>query len=459
MISFSRKRYVALLWGISVLFSMESKGASIQQTISISSTAEPDQTTKQLDTLDAHQSETETQPTMHDLTAAEYRVAAETAVSTTVENKVSYISDSSTVGLVVMNTEAVTTSSSDPQHGSIAAPAVTTASSKEHSSHNTTSSETAKHTELPQSQSTSIGMNAPATAPATTPAATPATVSEMSSTTVAMSSSMSTYINELDATNKSYSTISPDNSMPATQNFSSHSNFSTNATITNTTSEASHEFDPDSTSSPDRISEISTVSTELSSMSQPVSATRSLIFTSHPSDTARQNSTTELLTSSVSTDPANSTAVSTSLAGVLIPRVPKMLPIPTTKSTPAITTAVHEISPSTEVKPCSVHGVMKQCLIAIASLAGVATIFMVSTIVLCVKLSARKYKVKRPRQETEMMCISSLLPDPDRNYNYTRQRNPITNGVLVIPNGRDYDADGGDDLTLSSFLPDNDRYI
>ncbi|XP_053195451.1 P-selectin glycoprotein ligand 1 [Scomber japonicus] len=347
-------------------------------------------------------------------------------------------------------------------------------------------------------------MNVSAAAPSTAPV----TVSEISSVTVAMSSSMSTYINELHVTTKSYSTNSSDDSTQAARNFSSPSKLSTTATTTNTSSEASEVLTPNSTASPTRISEISAVSTELSSVSQPVSATRSLISTSHVPDTAKPSSTTESPTPSISTDPAkstaespthsistdpanstaespipsistdpanstaepptpsistdpaNSTAVSTSLVGVLIPRVPKKLPIPTTKSTPATTTAAHEVSkcpPITEVKPCSSRRVVNICLITIASLALLATIFMVSTIVLCVKLSARKYKVRKPHYETEMMCISTLLPD--RTNNYTRERNPIANGVRVFPNGRDYDDDGGDDVTLSSFLPDNDRYI
>lgn len=96
---------------------------------------------------------------------------------------------------------------------------------------------------------------------------------------------------------------------------------------------------------------------------------------------------------------------------------------------------------------------------AIAALAAVATAFMVATVVLCARLSSRSYKykvkVKKPSQETEMMCISSLLPE--LNYSYSRQRNPVANGVLVIPSGRDSDEDMGDNLTLSSFLPENER--
>uniref|UniRef100_A0A3Q1JD53 Selectin P ligand n=1 Tax=Anabas testudineus TaxID=64144 RepID=A0A3Q1JD53_ANATE len=136
------------------------------------------------------------------------------------------------------------------------------------------------------------------------------------------------------------------------------------------------------------------------------------------------------------------------------------LPVATTKSTTTTAeapTKAPKRSTTTECQPCSTLGVVKQCLIIIASLAGLATIFMVSTIVLCVKLSGKKYKVNKRQQGTEMMCISSLMPE--RNYSYTRQRNPISNGVLVIPTGGDSDEEGGDNLTLSSFLPENDRFV
>ncbi|TKS84493.1 P-selectin glycoprotein ligand 1 [Collichthys lucidus] len=175
--------------------------------------------------------------------------------------------------------------------------------------------------------------------------------------------------------------------------------------------------------------------------------------------TAGLSSTTEPTTTTSETNSTNTTTASnsTSPGAILFPRVPKRLPIPTSKSTPATTTVSREASNNAEAKTCSTRGVVKQCLIAIASLAALATIFMVSTIVLCTKLSARKYKVTKPQTATEMMCISSLLPE--RDYIYTRQRNPVSNGVLVMHHGGDSDEDAGDNLTLSSFLPDNDRYV
>ena len=113
--------------------------------------------------------------------------------------------------------------------------------------------------------------------------------------------------------------------------------------------------------------------------------------------------------------------------------------------------------PRTDVQPCSTRALVTQSLIAIACLAVLATIFMVTTIVLCTKLSSRKYRVKKPQQATEMMCISALLPESD--YSYMRRRNPVPNGILVMHHGGDSDEDGGDNLTLSSFLPENDRYV
>uniref|UniRef100_A0A8D3DJ05 P-selectin glycoprotein ligand 1 n=1 Tax=Scophthalmus maximus TaxID=52904 RepID=A0A8D3DJ05_SCOMX len=178
------------------------------------------------------------------------------------------------------------------------------------------------------------------------------------------------------------------------------------------------------------------------------------VSTSRFLDTAGSSSATTFSSGS-----SGSTAVvSTSVAGILIPR--KQTPTPSSSSTPAATAAPCEVSKGptgAEVQPCSTRVVMNHCLIAIASLAVLATIFMISTIILCTKLSSRKYKVKRPPQSTEMMCISALLPE--RNYNYSRQRNPVANGVLVIPSGGDSDEDGGDNLTLSSFLPENDRFV
>ncbi|XP_008324103.2 P-selectin glycoprotein ligand 1 [Cynoglossus semilaevis] len=187
-------------------------------------------------------------------------------------------------------------------------------------------------------------------------------------------------------------------------------------------------------------------------------------------------STTDPPTSTVSTtDPPTTSSVSTSPTGSSVVYVPRKLPPPsttlspstiltrsttattTTTTTATTTTAGCGVIPSLGVQPCSTRGLVKQCLIIVACLAVLTTIFMVSTIVLCTKVSTRKYKLRRPQQSTEMMCISSLLPE--RNYTYARQRSPVSNGVLVIHDRADSEEELGDNLTLSSFLPDNDRYV
>uniref|UniRef100_A0A8C2ZYQ0 P-selectin glycoprotein ligand 1 n=1 Tax=Cyclopterus lumpus TaxID=8103 RepID=A0A8C2ZYQ0_CYCLU len=231
------------------------------------------------------------------------------------------------------------------------------------------------------------------------------------------------------------------------------------------TSEAAPVFDH-------TIRETFPTSTEFLSTTKLVSVTKTPVSTSQSPGTAGLSSTAEsptiafstespISTTKVSTADADvsTTDISTSPTGILIPREPNKVPVPTTKSTPVTTTAPREVSkspPSSKVQPCYKRRAMEHCLVAIASLAALATIFMVSTIILCTKLSKRKYKFKKPLPATEMMCISALLPE--RIATYSRQRNPVTNGVLVIHDDADSDEDGGDNLTLSSFLPENDRF-
>ncbi|KAM4532833.1 P-selectin glycoprotein ligand 1 [Fundulus diaphanus] len=246
----------------------------------------------------------------------------------------------------------------------------------------------------------------------------------------------------------------------------------TNTTSPPTTSAASHV----STQQPTSITEIrseaattpatdestqsaatfsgSTASVTTSAVVQ--STTSELPSTSHSAPATTSSNPTSTGPASTSTDSSNTTtANSTSPAGVLIPRDLAS----TTTRAPSTTEAPcrpSNGSTSSQILPCSTKGVVKQCLVVIAVLALVATVFIVTTIVLCIKLSARKYKVRKPPPATEMMCISSLLPD--KSPAYTRQRNPVSNGVLVFPVG-DSDEEGGDNLTLSSFLPENDRYV
>ncbi|XP_043094906.1 P-selectin glycoprotein ligand 1 [Puntigrus tetrazona] len=99
-------------------------------------------------------------------------------------------------------------------------------------------------------------------------------------------------------------------------------------------------------------------------------------------------------------------------------------------------------------------GLVSRCLIAIASMAALTTIFIVSTICLATKLSGYRYRHKAHiLQETEMVCISALMNDTDHPVPKPR-RHPKSNGAL-IPNTEDGDPDG-DNLTLNSFLPDTE---
>ncbi|XP_054896014.1 P-selectin glycoprotein ligand 1 isoform X2 [Poeciliopsis prolifica] len=332
-------------------------------------------------------------------TTARGAVRSSTAIFTATSKE--QISPSKTTGHAHTVTEVTSTGS-----GLHPSTAVTSATREEQPLHPSTTAEAVNQTtdHLHTSASSFTNATPPATRSATTSASF---VSTQNST------SITGFRSEVP------STASLDNSTQSTSNSSAPT----------TSVPASETFKP--------------TSTELSSKSSSVSSTTNFNSTS-PEPV------------STSTDYSNTTANSTSPAGALIPHIIGS----TTRSTPSTTKAPCEPSKdssSSEVLPCSSRGVVKQCLIIIAVLALVATIFVISTIVLCIKLSARKYKVRRPQQDTEMMCISSLLPD--RSHTYTRQRNPVSNGVLVFPAGGDSDEEGGDNLTLSSFLPENDRYV
>ncbi|XP_062944291.1 P-selectin glycoprotein ligand 1 [Cynocephalus volans] len=96
---------------------------------------------------------------------------------------------------------------------------------------------------------------------------------------------------------------------------------------------------------------------------------------------------------------------------------------------------------------------VKQCLLAILILALVATVFLVCTVVLAVRLSRKTHMYPvRNYSPTEMVCISSLLPDrgdgPPTMANGTLPK-AKSQGLMAEPSE---DRDG-DDLTLHSFLP------
>ncbi|XP_036730106.1 P-selectin glycoprotein ligand 1 isoform X1 [Balaenoptera musculus] len=114
--------------------------------------------------------------------------------------------------------------------------------------------------------------------------------------------------------------------------------------------------------------------------------------------------------------------------------------------------------PRSSVAPSPTEGLLdpssvKQCLLAILILALVATVFLVCTVVLAIRLSRKNHLYPvRNYSPTEMVCISSLLPEggegPAAMAN-GRLPKAKSQGLKAGP-GEDRE---GDDLTLHSFLP------
>lgn len=108
-----------------------------------------------------------------------------------------------------------------------------------------------------------------------------------------------------------------------------------------------------------------------------------------------------------------------------------------------------KVCPIAETKK---ESVVSRCLIAIAGLATLAIVFIMTTIVLATKLAGSKYRHRKSLfLETEMVCISALMNDSD--HPIPTPKRPKSNGAL-IPIIED-DGDG-DDLTLNSFLHDTE---
>ncbi|XP_025970322.2 P-selectin glycoprotein ligand 1 [Dromaius novaehollandiae] len=94
---------------------------------------------------------------------------------------------------------------------------------------------------------------------------------------------------------------------------------------------------------------------------------------------------------------------------------------------------------------------MGKCLLAIFLLALVAAAFIVCTAVLGALLWRRQRAGGRRPSRTELVCISSLLPDGEPAANGARP-GPAKRPKLLPEPGSEAE---GDDLTLSSFLPDH----
>ncbi|XP_064582593.1 P-selectin glycoprotein ligand 1 [Zonotrichia leucophrys gambelii] len=96
-------------------------------------------------------------------------------------------------------------------------------------------------------------------------------------------------------------------------------------------------------------------------------------------------------------------------------------------------------------------GAMSKCLLAILLLGLVAAAFLVSTGVLGSLLWRRARTGERRFSPTEMVCISSLLPDAEAAAG--PRPVPARRHKLLLPDGSS--EPDGDNLTLSSFLPEH----
>ncbi|XP_059906167.1 P-selectin glycoprotein ligand 1 [Gadus macrocephalus] len=123
--------------------------------------------------------------------------------------------------------------------------------------------------------------------------------------------------------------------------------------------------------------------------------------------------------------------------------------------TPSSTNGTAPPQPGVSTCASSPSGVVSQCLVAIGLLAAVLTVFFVCTMVLCTKLSSRKYSLGGQRG-TEMVCLSTMMT----SHNGTGSRRAHLEGRRTLLTGpEDSDDDGGDNLTLNSFLPEGDRMV
>ncbi|XP_063207142.1 P-selectin glycoprotein ligand 1 [Chroicocephalus ridibundus] len=119
---------------------------------------------------------------------------------------------------------------------------------------------------------------------------------------------------------------------------------------------------------------------------------------------------------------------------------------------PAVThSAPWDTKPRGTAVPWDPMRVMNKCLLAILLLALVAAIFMVCTGVLGALLWRRARTAHHRLSPTEMVCISSLLPDGDMATNGPKPA-PVRRQKLLLDGGSEAD---GDNLTLSSFLPEH----
>ncbi|XP_077478429.1 P-selectin glycoprotein ligand 1 [Stigmatopora argus] len=111
-------------------------------------------------------------------------------------------------------------------------------------------------------------------------------------------------------------------------------------------------------------------------------------------------------------------------------------------------------------RPRPSRDLVRPCLVAIACLAALAAAFLMSTVVLCVRRSGRKYRVQRAPEQTEMTFMSALMPERKSGGAARSRSDPFSAASFpAIHSVLDSDDDIADNLTLSSFLQDNERFV
>ncbi|XP_069788864.1 P-selectin glycoprotein ligand 1 [Narcine bancroftii] len=99
-------------------------------------------------------------------------------------------------------------------------------------------------------------------------------------------------------------------------------------------------------------------------------------------------------------------------------------------------------------------GLVTQCLIVIAILAGICTIFVICTIVLCTKLSSQRHNYRVNQMNgTELICISALLPEEERKMR--KKLRPKRLKDFKESMARQTSDTDDDDLTLQSFVTEH----
>ncbi|XP_062890130.1 P-selectin glycoprotein ligand 1 [Mobula hypostoma] len=157
-----------------------------------------------------------------------------------------------------------------------------------------------------------------------------------------------------------------------------------------------------------------------------------------------QSPPTSMITSATTTTAATSSKASGSKVTSAVPVVNHLTKV-TTKNYNRLTTA------QATTKKISL---VTQCLIVIAILAGICTIFVICTIVLCTKLSTQRHNYRVNQMNgTELMCISALLPEEERKMR-KKLRPKRLRDLKETMTGQNSDTDD-DDLTLQSFVTEH----